>query len=144
MKQFFKNSSQNSGRTLKDDLKKLLHFRKNLITIKNVQLFYLRNSKKISIARSSVELDTSASTAFDQFVTPANVRRPSTVCLYHCNIFFINKLYVALRTKLLKKIHVHKITHIIFTKVLLLFFPLDLRCFLTKTFFMLSNVFLHV
>lgn len=103
MKQSFKNSSQNSGRTLKDDLKKLLHFRKNVITIKNVQLFYLRNSKKISIARSSVELDTSAPTAFDQFVTPANVRRPSTGYLYHCNIFFINKLCRSLTDKIVKE-----------------------------------------
>ena len=106
-----------------------------------------------NIHRSSVQLNISTPTTFDQFVTPTKWLTSKYLLFYHCNIFLINKLALVLRTKFLKKIN-KKTRNKTSTKILLLFSPLVLRYLpvytsskttFTKTFyFILSTVFFLV
>ena len=56
-----------------------------------------------SIPRSLIELGRFTPTALDQFVTPMNVRQPSTCYFDHCNIFLVYKFCPSLTDKILKK-----------------------------------------
>ena len=78
-----------------------------------------------SISRSSVELNNTRPRAFDQFVTLANVHRPSFCYFDQYNIFLINKFCPSFTDKILKE---GKLENCIkaSTKILLLFFSLVL------------------
>ena len=56
-----------------------------------------------SIPRPSIELDTYVPMAFNQFVTPANVLKPSIRYFDHCTIFLINKFCPSPSDKILKE-----------------------------------------
>ena len=79
-----------------------------------------------SIPRSLIELGRFTPTTFDQFVTPMNVRQPSTCYFDHCNIFLVYKFCTSLTDKILKK----KTSCKIFTSIFVTFLFPVLRCLL--------------